>query len=110
MANWKEGDRVRVVLRKVTDDDRKKNRYFDHMAGLSGVVQNVYVDDEIAVKVDLTSLGQVTKDVHKESMNRMRQKFSASIGEEQKKELTKEEMEFVPHYMLLVASADLEKE
>jgi hypothetical protein len=72
-------------------------------------VQNVYEGEEIAVKVDLTSLGDVTGDVHKESSQRMRQKFSASIGEEQKKELTKEEMDFVPHYMLLVASADLEK-
>lgn len=109
MPNWKEGDRVRVVTRKVTDEDRKKNRYFEHMAGLVGTVQNVYAGDEIAVRVDTDTLTQVTRDVHRESTRRMREKFASNISEEQKKQLTKEELEFEPHYMLLVQAADLEK-
>lgn len=109
MPNWKEGDRVRVVTRKPTDDDRKKNRYFDHMAGLTGIVQNMYEGDEIAVKIDESSLSKVSAGVHKESTQRMQSKFAREISEEQKKQLTKEELEFEPHYVLLVAGADLEK-
>jgi hypothetical protein len=105
MANWKEGDRVRIVTRAVTEEDRKKNRYFDHMAGLVGTVQNVYAGDEIAVNIDLDAISKVSRDVHKESQTRMREK----IQEEHKKQLTKEEADFVPHYVLLVASNDLEK-
>ena len=56
MPNWKEGDRVKIVTRAVTETDRKTNVYFDHMAGLVGTVQNVYGPTEIAVKVDLDSL------------------------------------------------------
>ena len=41
------GDRVKIVHRKVTDDDRKKGRYFEHMGGLLGTVQNVYSKEEI---------------------------------------------------------------
>jgi hypothetical protein len=110
MPKWKEGDRVRVVVRKVTEEDRKKNRYFDHMAGLVGSVQNVYSDTEIAVKIDTETLSDVTADVHKTATQRMRDKFVNSISEEQKKSLTKEELEFGAHYVLLVQAADLEKE
>lgn len=109
MANWKEGERVRVVSRAVSDEDRKTMRYFEHMAGLTGVVQNVYAGDEIAVKVDLDTLSKVTSDVHAKSTLRMREKFVSSVSEEQRKHLTKEELEFVPHYMLLVQARDLEK-
>ena len=51
MPTWKEGDRIRVVTRPVTDDDRKKNRYFAHMGGLLGTVQNVYSPEEIAISI-----------------------------------------------------------
>ena len=108
-TSFKEGDRVKVVARKVTEDDRKSNAYFEHMAGLTGVVQNVYGANEIAVKVELESLSKVTNDVHKESIKRMREKFLGSISEEQKKQLTSEELNFDAHYMMLVRGADLEK-
>lgn len=109
MANWKEGDRVRVVTREVTEDDRKANCYYTHMAGLVGIVQNTYAEDEIAVKIDVPSLSKVTGTVHSESTRRMREKFLNSVSEEQKKQLTSEELSFNPHYMLLCRSADLEK-
>ena len=108
-TSFKEGDRVKVVSRKVTEDDRKTNAYFEHMAGLTGVVQNVYGANEIAVKIELESLSKVTTDVHKESIKRMREKFLGSISEEQKKQLTSEELNFDAHYMMLVRGADLEK-
>ena len=109
MSNWKEGDRVKVIARPVTEEDRKKSRYFEHMAGLVGSVQNVYTDDTVAVQVDLDVMGKVSTEVHKTATQRMREKFSAAITEEQRKALTKEEMEFGTHYVLLVQSSDLEK-
>ncbi len=108
MVAWKEGQRVRVVAREVTEKDREENRYFAHMGGLTGIVQNVYSEEEIAVKMDLDSLTSVSADVHKTATERMRDQFVGSISEEQKKQLTKEELAFTPHYVLLVRSADLE--
>lgn len=109
MPQFKEGDRVRVVSRPVTEGDRMTSTYFEHMAGLTGIVQNVYGREEIAVKVNADSLSKVTSDVQKESVKRMREKFLNNISEEQKKQLTPQEMNFDAHYMMLVREADLEK-
>lgn len=109
MSSWKEGDRVKVVSRPVTDDDRKTNRYFEHMAGLVGTIQNVYSETEIAIKVDNECLNKITASVQKESTIRMREKFLANATEEQKKQLSKEELDFDVHYMQLVMAKDLEK-
>jgi hypothetical protein len=109
MTTWKEGDRVRVISREVTEEDRKTNRYYEHMAGLVGVVQNVYNDTEIAVKIDPEFMTKVTGDVQREATNRMREKFASNISEEQKKQLSKEELEFEAHYVQLVQGQDLEK-
>ena len=108
-TKWKEGDRVRVVTRPVTDDDRKKNRYFPHMAGMLGTVQNVYDGGVIAVRIDETTLSAVTRDVHKRSTERMREKFIGDASEEAKKAMTKEELEFGAHFMQLLEAGDLEK-
>jgi hypothetical protein len=109
MPTWKEGDRVRIVERKVTEEDRKQNRYFDHMAGLTGTVQNIYSDKEVAIKVDDGSMTKVSTEVHKTANKRLREKFLANVSEEQKKLLTPEELNFDMHYVLLVDSKDLEK-
>jgi len=108
MPTWKEGDRVRVVTRAVTEEDRKKNRYFAHMGGLLGTVQNVYGPGEVAIKVDSASLSKISADVHRTAVERMREKFLGSISEEQKKQLTAEELNFNAHYVLLVQGSDLE--
>jgi hypothetical protein len=109
MANLKEGDRVRVVSRPVTEEDRKKNRYFDHMANVTGIIQSIYNSEEIAIRVDREAMSEVTQEVHKVSVNRMREKFLSSVSEEQKKQLTNEELNFDAHYVLLLRAADLEK-
>jgi hypothetical protein len=109
MSKWKEGDRVRVVTRAVTEEDRKSNRYWDHMAGLVGTVQNIYSDSEIAIKIDPEFLTKISSAVHKEATVRMREKFLNNATEEQKKQFSKEEMEFDAHYMQLVQASDLEK-
>ena len=41
MSTWKDGDRVKIVNRPVVDEDRRKGQYYDHMADLTGTVQNV---------------------------------------------------------------------
>jgi hypothetical protein len=110
MKKWNEGDHVKIVSRPVTEDDRKKNRYFEHMAGLTGTVQNVYEDGQLAIQVDPPSLSKVSGDVHTTATRRMWEKFSSNITEEQRKALTKEEMEFDTHYVLLVAAGDLEND
>lgn len=106
---WAEGDRVRVVTRQVTDEDRKKNRYFQHMAGLVGTVQNVYEGNVVAVRIDQSTLSAVTADVHQRSTARMREKFLNDASEEAKKAMSKEELEFSAHFMQLVEGDDLEK-
>jgi hypothetical protein len=109
VSKWNEGDRVRVKSRPVTDEDRKKNRYFEHMAGLEGNVQNVYSAEEIAVQVDPACLGKVTASVHKTAVQRMRDRYLDDMSEAQKKLFTKEELEFDTHYVVLVQGSDLEK-
>jgi hypothetical protein len=109
MATWKEGDRAKIIARTPTEEDRKKGRYFEHMAGLTGTIANIYAKDEIAVRIDIDSLSTVTQKVHKEATKRMREKFLGAISEEQKKQLTTEEMNFEANYVLLLQSTDLEK-
>jgi len=107
MPSWKEGDRVAVITRAVTEEDRKKNRYYSHMAGLVGVVQNVYGDTEIAVRVDPESMPKISAEVHKAANQRMRDRFQKDTSEEQKRQLSKEEMEFKANFVVLVQSSDL---
>ena len=60
MAKWKAGDRVRVVSRPVTEDDRKSNQYFEHMAGLVGMVEYLYEGKMVSVKIDPDSPQKTT--------------------------------------------------
>jgi hypothetical protein len=108
MTNWREGDRARIVTRPVTEEDRKANRYFAHMAGMACTVQNVYATDQIAVKVDRSELTKVSANVHKVATERMREKFLAAVSDEQKKQLTSEELNFDANFVLLVRGEDLE--
>jgi len=78
------------------------------MAGLVGSVQNVYSDTEIAIKVEAPSMTKVTAEVHAAATQRMRERFLRDTSEEQKKQLTKEEMEFNVNYVVLCQASDLE--
>lgn len=106
---FKEGDRIRVVTRPATEQDKANNRYFDHMAGLLGTIQNVYENSEYAVRIDENSLSKPSKAIHKEATVRMRAKLLDGLSEVQKKELTKEELDFDVHFMLLIHGDDMEK-
>ncbi|HXH61403.1 MAG TPA: hypothetical protein VNI20_08595 [Fimbriimonadaceae bacterium] len=109
MARFKEGDRVKVKSRPTTPEESAVTYYFDHMGGLTGTVENYYNDQEIAVNVDLESLPDVAKRVHKDATKRMRNKFEDNISNEIKNQLSNEELKFTPHYVLLVRAEDLEK-
>jgi hypothetical protein len=109
MPNWKSGDRVVIKSRPVTEEDRKKNRYFEHMAGLTGNIQTVYEDGQVALQVEPSSLNSVNREVHDTATHRMWEKFAGFINEDQRKALTKEEMEFDTNYVLLVQAGDLEQ-
>jgi ribosomal protein L21E len=107
MSSWKTGDRVRVVARPVSKEDREKNRYFEHMAGLVGTVTNVYAED-CAVRVEKESVGGVAKSVIETATERVREKFVSNATEEQKKGLTATELAFPMNYVLVVRHQDLE--
>ena len=109
MSQWKAGQKARVVTRRVTAEDRTKSRYFEHMAGAAGEVQTVYGDGTVALQVEPSSLGETPRGVHRAATLKMREKFANGISEEQRKALTKEELEFDTHYVLLVRAEDLEK-
>jgi len=109
MPKWKSGDRVRVVERAVTKEDRATNSYFSHLAGLTGTVQNFYNKDEVAVCVDQESFAPMVASTHKEAVKRMRAKFLDSLSEEQRRKLSREERQFDANYVVLVHSDDLEK-
>lgn len=108
MAQWKTGQKVQVVNRKVTAEDKAKSRYFEHMAGARGEIQSVYEDGTVAVQVDVDSVGETPRGVHRTATLKMREKFANTISEEQRKALTKEELEFDTHYVLLVRGEDLQ--
>ncbi|RYG42238.1 hypothetical protein EON79_19305, partial [bacterium] len=103
-----EGDRVRVVTRAVTADDRKANRYYSHMAGLVGKVENTYEGDEYAIRIETDTLSRASAEVHSLATKRMHKRVQDEFSEEAKKPFTKEELEFDVHYVLLVQGADLE--
>ena len=106
---FKEGDTVRIVSRAINAEDRRTGRYFEHMSGLTGTVENVYSDGTVAVQINKDSLSEVSAEVHKVAVRRMREKFQESLSEEAKKMLTAEELHFDAHYMHLVQVSDLEK-
>lgn len=109
MPKWKEGDKVKVVTRDVTEEDRKANRYFSHMAGLTGVVEYLYDGEMVSIRVEPESLPKITSDVHKMAATRMREKFLGQMSDEQKKTLAAEELNFNVNFTLLVQAGDLEK-
>lgn len=109
MAKWKQGDRVKVISREVSGEDHLSNSYYSYMAGLPGTVQNVYNDDEIAVKLDIDALPNLISTVHTEATKRMRAKFLDGLSEEARRKLSAEEKKFDANYVVLVKAKDLEK-
>lgn len=104
----KVGDRVRVIEREVTAEDRKSNRYFSHMAGLTGTIESIYSPDEVSVKVEPESLSAVSSVVHDEATRRMRERFQKDASEEAKAQLEPHELNFPANFVVLARMSDLE--
>lgn len=109
MAKWKEGERVRVITRPVTAEDRRSNLYFEHMAGLVGQIANIYGPDEIVVEVEPDSVSKISLEVHGEAIKRLRGNILEKLSEEAKSKFTQEELNFTGHYVILARGEDLEK-
>lgn len=105
---WKPGDRVKVRQRKATEADRENFTYFEHLAGLTGTVRNVFSQDEVAVAIDFVSMPEGMLKAHTEAVKRMRAKFLGSLSEEQRRSLSPEEKRFSANYVILVKGSDLE--
>lgn len=105
----KPGDHVKIIEREVTADDRRTHRYYDHMAGLTGVVVNVYSDNEVSIKIDPSTMRDPASTVHDEATRRMRAKFLEEASEAAKSGLTQAELNFGTNYMLLAQARDLVK-
>ncbi len=103
-----EGSKVRIKTRPVTPDDRKSNRYFEHMQGLEGVVTAVYSEEEVALEIRKETVNNVCTEVHNEAVRRLRVKFKEGSSEESRSHLTPEELNFDAHYILLARADDLE--
>ena len=89
--------------------ERRRSCSRGDASGLVGTIQNIYSDTEIAIKIDPEFMTKITSEVQKEATMRMREKFLGNISEEQKKQLSKEQLEFDAHYVQLVQAKDLEK-
>ncbi len=100
---------MRVVTRPVLPEDRRTYRYFEHMAGLTGVVANVYGPEEVTVRVDKESAKPVGLTVHKEAVLRLRAKVVKELSEDAKSRFNNGELDFDANYVLLVRGEDLEK-
>jgi hypothetical protein len=109
MPNWKPGDRVKVVDREVTKEDRATSTYYHHLANLTGTVTQFYNKDEVAVRIDPEAFTPIIAEAHKEAVKRMRAKFIDGLSEEQRRKLTKGEKQFSANYVLLLHSDDLAK-
>lgn len=79
------------------------------MSNLTGTVSNAYDNELYAIRIDQATVPTVSAEVHKRAVERMRKKFFDSVGEEAKKGLTKEELDFEANFMQLVHGKDLEK-
>lgn len=105
----KEGERVRIVTREVTADDRKEGRYYAHMGGNVGVIQRIFSEEEVVIVVDAETVAEPAKSVMEAATKRLNQKFAENATEEAKSKLTPEELKFPVNYVVLVQSSDLEK-
>lgn len=109
MANWKAGDRVRVVTRDQTTKDAKENTYFPHLAGLEGTVAKVYSPEEVCVVIDRETLPEDNATRHAEIETRLQEKWLDSISQDARGKLSAEEQQFNLNYTVLINGADLEK-
>jgi len=108
MPPIKQGSRVRVVTRAATTEDSRTGLYYPHFAGLTGTVQHVYEQDEIAVEVEPEALTAEVRARHASVRDQMKTKWLDGLSEEGRSKLTDREKDFRLRYVIVVASKDLE--
>lgn len=104
----KSGDRVKIVRREVTAEDRKENLYYAHLADLAGEIQAVY-DDRVVIKVDPVAVVDPMATVYVNAKNRLHRKFADNATEEIKSKLSEEELAFPINAVVLVRASDVIK-
>jgi ribosomal protein L21E len=105
---FKEGDRVVINTREITEDDVKSGLYYAHYRGLTGVVQKVYdTVEEMVITVDDGSLSDSVRTRHYEVRDAMKQKWLDGLSEEAKGRLSEAERDFRLRYSVLVAISDV---
>jgi|GEM_PF-774350 len=105
----KEGDYVRIVPRECTAADLKAGTFYRYFCGLCGIVDHIYDDKEICVRVDLDTLPDEIRQRHIEIQESIKKKWLNSLSAEGRNRLSPEEKRFELSYTILVQSADLEK-
>lgn len=106
---FKQGDYVRIVARECTTADLKAGVFYRYFGGLCGVIDHIYNDKEVCVKVDLDTLPEDIRRRHFEIQESIKQKWLDSLSAEARKRLTPDEKRFELSYTILVQSSDLEK-
>lgn len=109
MANFVEGDRVKIVTREQTEEDIKTNSYFPYFGGLTGKIEKYYSEKEIAVDIEPESLTRDIRKRHEDVRDQMKSKWLEGLSEEGRNRLTEREKDFHLRYVILTATGDLEK-
>lgn len=108
MAALKAGDKVKVVTREVTAEDKKNGLYYDYFGGLTGTVDRVYDDDSICVDIDLESLTEEARDRHNAIEEAEKNKWLDSLSNEARNRLAPEHLQLRLSHMILINKNDLE--
>ncbi len=108
MATVKAGDRIKIVEREVTPADVKSGLYYDYFRNLVGVVDRVYEDDTVCVKIDQDSLPPAIQKCHIDVQQAVRTRWLNGLGQEQRDRLSETDRSVVLGYNLLVGANDIE--
>ncbi|MCE5198601.1 MAG: hypothetical protein ABFD54_16570 [Armatimonadota bacterium] len=108
MADFKEGDAVRVKPREVTGDDVKSGLYFAYFSGLVGIVDRVYDDGSVCVDIDIDSLGEEARQRHLDMQESERKRWLDGLSGEARGRLNEQQKQLKISYKILVSQKDLE--
>ncbi len=106
---FKEGDFVKIIDRETTPADSKSSTYYPFYRGLVGVVDRVYDEKEVCIKVDTDSLPTDVLKRHIQVQDAIKKKWLNNLSGEARNRLSAEDKQFTLAYTLLVQMNDLEK-
>lgn len=99
---------MKIADREMTSADVKSGLFYDYFRNLVGVVDRVYEDDTICVKVDQDSLPEDVYKCHLEVQHAVRTRWLNGLGQEQRDRLSETDKSVVLGYNILVGAGDLE--